>query len=500
MPARPRRETRRRGHVVLALAAGAVMALGTPPYDLWPVAILAIVAIFTILRRARSWAPIGWAAGTGYFGVSLSWIVEPFFIEPEIYGWMAPFALVGLAAGLALFWAAACGIAARLPGNRFLALAALWTAAEFARSTILTGFPWSLLGYLWLETPVIQWVSVIGPHGLTFVTLALAALAAAAGARSAVAAAIGTVLLWGGGLWLTPPLQDLEGRPVVRLVQPNAPQTEKWDPARQQIFYERQLDFTAAPADDPARAPALVVWPETALPMLLEDAGNAFAAMTDAATTHDPDGVPIATGILRYEDGHYYNALTVVEDGVAGQVYDKHHLVPFGEYMPLPELVSRLGLRALAARATGGFAAGPGPRPMPLGPLGIALPLICYEAVFPQDIHAAAFRPDWMLHVTNDAWFGTWSGPYQHLAQSRIRAIEQGVPLLRAANTGVSASIDGAGRVLASLDLGQAGYVDAPLPPPLRVTPYSRTGDWPLLVLLIGAIAAALVFGRRESV
>ncbi|WP_375257270.1 apolipoprotein N-acyltransferase [Citreimonas sp.] len=492
--ARARPVAWRGGHALLALAAGAVMALGTPPYDLWPLAILAIIAIFAILRRARRWALVGWAAGTGYFGLGLSWIVEPFFIEPEIYGWMAPFALVGLAAGLALFWALAFGIAARLPGHRFLALAVLWTAAEFARGTILTGFPWSLVGYLWLETPVIQWVSVAGPHGLTFATLALAALAAA-GRRPAIAAACGVALLWTGGLMLTPPPQDLSDRPVVRLVQPNAPQTEKWDPARQRVFYERGLDFTAAPPEDPARAPALVVWPETALPMLLEDAGNAFAAMTDAA-----DGAPVASGILRYEDGRYYNALALIEDGAATQIYDKHHLVPFGEYMPLPGLVSRLGLQALAARATGGFAAGPGPRPMPLGDLGTALPLICYEAVFPQDIHAADFRPDWMLHVTNDAWFGTWSGPYQHLAQSRIRAIERGVPLLRAANTGVSAAIDGAGRVLASLDLGQAGYVDAPLPPPLRVTPYSRIGDWPLLVLLVSVLAFAVLRSPRDSV
>ncbi|SDY35769.1 apolipoprotein N-acyltransferase [Citreimonas salinaria] len=485
---------RLRGHTALAFVAGAVMALGTPPYDLWPLAILSIAAIFAILRNARRWALAGWAAGTGYFGVSLSWIVEPFFIEPEIYGWMAPFALVGLAAGLALFWAAAFGLAARLKAKRFLALVVLWTAAELARSTVLTGFPWSLVGYLWLETPVIQWAAVAGPHGLTFATLGLAALAAS-GRRPALGAGLGVAVLWAGGVWLTPPMQDLSDRPVVRLVQPNAPQTEKWDPERQRIFYERQLDFTAAPADDPARAPSLVVWPETALPMLLEDAGNAFAAMTDAA-----EGTPVATGILRYEDGRYYNALVLVENGAATQLYDKHHLVPFGEYMPLPGLVSRLGLRALAARATGGFAAGPGPRPMPLGPLGTALPLICYEAVFPQDINAAGFRPDWMLHVTNDAWFGTWSGPYQHLAQSRIRAIEQGVPLLRAANTGVSAAIDGAGRVLASLDLGQAGFVDAPLPPPLRITPYSRTGDWPILVLLIGAIAFAVLRGRRETV
>jgi len=204
-------------------------------------------------------------------------------------------------------------------------------------------------------------------------------------------------------------------------------------------------------------------------------------------------------GIQRLEDEAFYNSLALVGQGAEVlQVYDKHHLVPFGEYMPLKPLFRRLNFSGLAARAEGGYSAGPGPQLVDLGAgLGRALPLICYEAVFPQDVNGYAERPDLLLQITNDAWFGEASGPYQHLAQARIRAIEQGLPLLRAANTGVSAVIDGAGRVLVSLPLGEAGHLDALLPPPLRVTPYSRTGDLPALALLLLLGAALAVWGRR---
>lgn len=485
--------------LLMAAAAGAVFALGQAPYDLWALASLGLVAVFVLARQVRhGWAGMAWAFGVGYFGLGLNWIVEPFQVDAAATGWMAPFALFGIAAGLSLFWAAAFGCAAL--AGRFWALVPFWAAAELARAYVLTGFPWAHVGYLWAPSPAIQWVSVIGPHGLGLLTLAFAGLAATAlttlRALPALGAMLLAVVLLAGGVWLTPPLSDLAGRPVVRLVQPNAPQEEKWDRAKSQLFFERQLDFTAAAPMPDSPVPALTVWPETSLPMLLNDAGTALAIISEAA---DPS-THVIVGVQREDDGQYFNSLVVTGANEAlRQVYDKHHLVPFGEYMPWASLFARFNILGLAARADGGFTPGPGPTLLDLGPLGHALPLICYEAVFPQDVSGAPSRPDLLLQITNDAWFGQRSGPYQHLAQARIRAIEQGLPMARAANTGVSAVIDGAGRILGRIPLGEAGYLDLPLPPALAATPYSRTGDMPF-VLLISVLCVSILFiARRDS-
>ncbi len=483
----------------LALAAGAVFALGQAPYDLWAAAFAGLVAIFALVRCLPSgWTGVGWTFGVGYFGFGLSWIVEPFAVDAAATGWMAPFALFGIAAGLALFWALAFWGAARV--GRLYALVPFWALAELARAHVLTGFPWAHVSYLWAPSPAIQWVSVFGPHGLGLLTLALAALTAQALTDRrmipALAALALAALLLGGGHWLTPPQSDLAERPTIRLIQPNAPQEEKWDRAKAQMFFDRQVDFTAAPPAPDSPPPALTIWPETSLPMLLAYADEALAVISDAAgpTT------PVIVGVQREEDGDYFNTLVVTgPDGAITQLYDKHHLVPFGEYMPWASLFARFNILGLAARADGGFAPGPGPALLDLGPLGSAVPLICYEAVFPQDVHGAPGRADMLLQITNDAWFGEWSGPFQHLAQARIRAIEQGLPMLRAANTGVSAVIDGGGRILGQIPLGQAGYIDLPLPPPLAPTFYSRTGDLPIFLLLLILSVTALFTLRRDS-
>ena len=487
----------------LALVSGAVLGLGQAPWDLPSLALAGLVgaaALFASCATPRQALGVGWGTGLGYVGLVLAWVLEPFQVDAATTGWMAPFALFFLAAGLALFWGGAFWGAAQAPARRgILALAVCWTAAEFARSYVLTGFSWALVGAFWLETPAIQWSAVIGPHGLNFVTVALAGLAASAlrSARvwpGAGALALGAVLI-GGGALLTPPPQDLSDRPVVRLVQPNAAQHEKWDPARMQGFFDRQVEYTAAPAQQGLARPELIVWPETAVPTLLNNAEELLAVVTEAALP-----ARVALGIQREEDGLYYNSMVIAGLGPRiDAVYDKHHLVPFGEYMPAPGLFRHIGIGGLAQRAASGYSAGPGPRMVDLGgDIGQALALICYEAVFPQDTRVHPARPALLLQVTNDAWFGNFSGPYQHLAQARMRAIEQGLPLVRAANTGVSAVIDGAGRVLDSLPLGEAGFLDHPLPPPMRVTPYSRMGDLPALALLL--VLGAAAFLRRRCV
>jgi apolipoprotein N-acyltransferase len=273
---------------------------------------------------------------------------------------------------------------------------------------------------------------------------------------------------------------------TVRLIQPNAAQHLKWRSDLAPMFFDRLLKHTAAPGK-----PDLIVWPETSVPFLLNRPGDGLKMVAEAA-----HGVPVAIGIQRTEGYRAYNSLAILNaDGTVGPVYDKHHLVPFGEYIPLGDLIWRLtGIERYAPSQGYGYSSGPGPQVLDLGRLGRVLPLICYEAVFPQDLRTPT-RADWILQVTDDGWFGTLSGPYQHFAQVRLRAIEQGLPILRAANTGVSAVIDAKGRVLQRLPLDTEGHIDAIIPGALPATIYSRTGDWPMLLLLL--ILAAGLFRRR---
>ncbi len=479
----------------LALAAGGVMALGQAPVD-WPLALFAALPVLLLLmdgtRGPRAAFALGWLAGAGYFAGTLFWIVEPFLVDPVRHGWMAPFALIGIAGGLALFWAVAFALARALwPASpaRIVTFAAIWTLAEFARAYVLTGFPWALVGYAWVETPVIQTVAFTGPHLLGFLTLVAAMLPGLGSLRAAVLAGLLVGAGWGWGAWrLAQPLPERAPPVLVRIVQPNAVQREKWDPERQAEFRRRLLEGTRA-----AGAPDVTIWPETAVPFVL---GQAPGEQAEAAAAVGPEG-RLILGIVRGDGAGWYNSLAVLEPGGVQQaVYDKHHLVPFGEYIPLAGLLGGLGLQGLATGS--GFAAGPGPRLVTVPGLPPFLPLICYEAIFPQGLRAPEGRADWLVQVTNDAWFGTASGPYQHLAQARVRAIEQGLPLARAANTGISAMIDPRGRVLASLGLETAGRLDAELPSALPAPVYARIGDIPgFIALIMLAGLTVFKFGNR---
>jgi apolipoprotein N-acyltransferase len=264
---------------------------------------------------------------------------------------------------------------------------------------------------------------------------------------------------------------------IARMVQPNVPQELKWNPDYFETFFQRQLDLSAEPG---AAAPDLIIWPEAAIPWRLEVAQSAFAVMAQSA-----QGAPVIFGANRAEDGRLYNALAVIDaQGGLTHTYDKRKTVPFGEYIPLGNLLGRFGFTGMATQDGYGFSRGPGPRVLDLGPLGQAAPLICYEAVFAHYAGAAPERPDMLIQITNDAWFGQAAGPQQHLAQARMRAIEQGLPLVRVANTGISAMIDPWGRVTASLPLGGQGALDAAVPLPREPTLYARTGDLPMVVIL----------------
>lgn len=497
----------RRLAVLGAAGSGGLAAFGHVPFSLWPLGLAGLALAGVLVARApraRSAAWRGWAAGTGFFLVTLHWIVEPFLVDIERHGWMAPFALGLMASGLALFWAAAAALgwaAATTPRRRGLALVGALGLAEMLRSVLFTGFPWVLPAYLWTETPVIQWTALIGPHGLGLLTLLLCALVFIAPRRALAGGLLAAAL---AGLWVTgvmraahPDAEEDTAAAVLRLVQPNAAQHLKWRPEMVEFFLDRQIALSAAPPAGGGPPPDLVIWPETAVEFLLERPHGALERMAAALAP----GASLAFGVRRLERGRAFNSLAVIDAAATvTHVYDKHHLVPFGEYLPFGELAASLGLFGLAAGPMLGFSPGPGPQVLDLGTAGRAVPLICYEAIFPWAVARAPRRPDWMLQVTNDAWFGTFAGPYQHLAQARVRAIEQGLPLMRVANTGVTAAIDARGHLLAEIPLGQSGAVDIPLPPALPATPYARTGDLPAWIAAMVLLAAVGLGARRKPI
>lgn len=474
----------------LVLCAGLLLALGQAPFSFPIGVVVGLPVLGGLLLRTADWRTgfrLGWLAGTAYFAGSMFWIVEPFFVEPEIYGWMAPFALLFLAVGLGLFWGLGFGLAARCNGKaRLVALVASLTLAEFLRAHVFTGFPWGLLAYVWSETPVFQLLAYIGPHGLGMVTVAIGVLPLIWSNRWLRGVTLLATLLAAWGLGAArlpddpPPLRDV----TLRLVQPNAEQRLKWHPDHVARFFQRSLSLSAgydAPVD-------VVIWPETALPFAYGEHPRGMEMVRAAV----PD-MQFIGGIQRPDGLELYNTLIHLDrNGDVAATYDKHHLVPFGEYVPLADLAARFGIYGMAAQDGTGFAAGEGPRIIDLPGVPPYLPMICYEAIFPGYAQMQGQRPEWLLHITNDAWFGSFSGPYQHLVQSRARAVEQGLPLARAANTGVSAMIGPYGQVLQALALNTDGFVDVRLPEPLAPTPYSRFGErmWLALALLLLAGAA----------
>ena len=478
----------------LAFGLGAVMATGQAPLGFWGLTLLGLAAFLHFVTRGGG---AGWLAlfgGAGYFALALSWIVQPFLIDVARYGWMAPFAIVFASFGFALFWAAAGLIAGLMPGRaqRVMTFALGLAVAELTRGYLLTGFPWALIGHIWIETPLAQVAALIGPSGLTLLTVVAVALPVAFRVRGMVAGAVLLAAGLGFGMARLAAPEPAARDVVLRLVQPNADQKVKWDPEVAGMLFERQLAFTAV-----LPQPDLVIWPETAVPYLMENNPEVGQAIATAA-----GGVPVVAGIQRYDGVQAWNSLAVIGDG--GQIealYDKYHLVPFGEYMPFGDvLYDWFGITAFAARQGNGYAAGTGGQVIDLGgELGKFVPLICYEAVFPQDLRGLPERPDWILQITNDAWFGTLTGPYQHLAQARFRAIEQGLPLVRVANTGITGVVDARGRIVAELPRGVATYLDAGLPGALAEPPYARWGEWPVLVLLAG-LGVWLAAWRRKSV
>ena len=504
-----------------ALAGGILAALAFPPFGFLPGLAGFALILWALDRPAphplRAAAFRGWLAGLGYFSVSVAWIVEPFLVDERAHGWMAPFALVLMAGGLSLFWAAAGAAWRRLRpqgGARALVFAGAFAGAEWLRGHLLTGFPWNLPGEAWpAGSPLSQGAALVGAYGLTWITLVLAAAPAwildpgTPGRRLSRAATVMVPALvlfaWGAHRIAGTPAG--EAGPRVRIVQADIDQKTKWRPENLPFILRTYVDLTRRPA---AQAPDIVVWPEGALPAIINDLMIPGQGWRETLASALAPGQVLAMGANRAEvrpDGGvaYHNSLVVLEGtgsdlAVAG-VYDKHRLVPFGEFIPLGDLAGRIGLRSLVHMPED-FTAGPPPRPLQLARLPAFQPMICYEALFPGFTRAAARRagerPAWILNVSNDAWFGRASGPWQHLNMARYRAIEEGLPIVRSTPTGISVVIDSSGRLIGPvLGLGTVGVIDQPLPAARPPTPYVRFGDVPFLVLLL--ISGALA-GHKE--
>ena len=482
-----------RSHLA-AWLGGAVTALALPPLHLLP-ALLGFALLLHLLRlapRRRTAFALGWWFGFGYFLAGLYWIAIAFFSDAERFGALAFPAVTLLCAGMALYPALAAWLATlhrwQSPTAGAFALAIAWMAMEVLRAWGFGGFPWNLTGYVWSGSAAISQLGALtGIYGLSLLAVALGALPAGLlepGPRRWWPLAAGAALLgliWVGGALR---LSDAEVAYVadvrLRLVQGNVPQEDKWRPEMRNRWFGHHLALSSTDAGGISH----VIWPESASSYPLDQVAEARALV---ARVVPPGGLLITGGErfdLRQEPPRVWNSLFAIDDaGAVRAQYDKHELVPFGEFMPLRDLLGRIGLSSLA-RGGLDFQAGPGRATIALPGLPPFSPLICYETIFAGQVIDPQTRPDWLLNITNDGWFGHSSGPYQHLAMARMRAVEEGLPMVRSANTGISVVVDPWGRVQARLGLGETGVLDAGLPLPLPATVFGRARWWPLLGLV----------------
>jgi apolipoprotein N-acyltransferase len=505
--------------ILAAFLAGAVTTLALAPANVWLVPFLTFPVLVWLvdgsaggrLGGTLAAATAGWWFGFGYFAAGLYWVGNALLVDARTFGWFLPFAVLGLPAYLALFTALGAALARLLwaPGaSRILALAVGLTVSEWLRGHLLTGFPWNAYGYA-LASPLAlaQGAALFGLWGLTFLAVAIYASPAAladerAGSRRWLAPLLSAAVLagiaaFGAVRLLVSPTTFVDGVRL-RIMQPNLPQDEKFNYSRKQEVMSRYVGLSQSSGG--LHDVTHLIWPESAFPFLLTREADALAQIAALL----PQDSVLITGAVRAPEGpleapirRAYNSIYVIDhQGSVVSVYDKIHLVPFGEFLPFQDALERLGLQQVT-KLPGGFLAGDRRRPLAVPHAPNALPLICYEIVFPEESAPRGERPGWIVNLTNDGWFGISLGPYQHLQQARLRAIEQGLPLVRAANTGISAVVDPLGRIIDRLALGTEGVLDARLPQRAQPTPFGRYGDLPAALMVALAFVLAL-WGRRS--
>jgi apolipoprotein N-acyltransferase len=509
----------------IALVAGALSALAMAPFNAWPVLFVTFPVTVWLIDGAGAGrvhglpaaAIAGWWFGLGYFVPGLYWTGYAFLVDASTFAWLMPFAVLGLPAYLALFTAFGFAMARLIwtsDASRVIALAAGLTVSEWLRGHVLTGFPWNTFGYALTEPLALaQTASLLGLWGLTFLAVAIFASPAvlidgsSRGRRPWVAPAMALLLLVAmgvfGGVRLARHPTTMVANLKLRIMQPNLQQDVRFNYSAKAAVMQKYLtlsDRASGPQSTGVRDANILIWPESAFPFFLTREADAMAQIADLL----PKGTVLITGSVRAPDAppgtritRAYNSIYVIDhDGSVLSVYDKLHLVPFGEYLPFQDWMERLGFVQLT-KVQGGFIPGLRRHTMEIPNAPRALPLICYEAIFPDVAAARDDRPGWIVNLTNDGWFGISTGPYQHLQQARLRGIEQGLPVVRAANTGISAVIDPLGRVVARLDLGLEGVLDSSLPSAIPPTIYARSGDIPAAILV--AVALVLVIRRRGA-
>lgn len=518
---------KRRG---IAFLAGALSALAMAPFNAFPILAITFPVLVWLLdgtgagRRGLLAAfGAGWWFGFGYFVAGLYWIGMALFVEADKFAWLLPFAVLGIPAGLAFFTAFGALIARALWTTgpaRILAFAFGLGFTEWLRGTILTGFPWNSFGYALTSVPQLaQSASLVGLWGLTLLALAIfASPATLADARDRtqhpwlpVIVSAFALFLMGAFGWhrlANNEIANVEGVRL-RLMQPNISQNLKWQPEQRPAVMRRYLslsDQATAPDRQGVKDITHLIWPESAFPFFLDREPQALAQIGELL----PPGVSLITGAIRLDaplpgrtDARVFNSIRVLRDnGAIIATYDKRYLVPFGEFLPFQSLLEAIGLQQLT-RVRGGFTAGTRRRALEIPGLPPTAPLICYEAIYPGYVLPEGARPRWILNLTNDAWFGITPGPYQHFAQARLRAVEEGLPLVRVANNGISAIVDPLGRIVRLLPLGSDGLIDGALPEALEGTVYSRHRNGPVLLLAIifaiGALAARRQRTRRGA-
>jgi len=508
---------------LVAFLAGAFAVLTQAPYDFFAAGFVSFPVLVWLLdgttldgpggllRRLRPAFAVGWWFGFGYFLAGLWWIGSALLVEADDFAWALPLAVVGIPLMLAFFYGFACAVARLMWSSnigRIAALAFGFALAEWLRGFLFTGFPWNAVGYAAMPVPLLmQSVSLIGMNGMnTLAVFVFAVPALLAGRRHlrlgfAFAVLLAAAHAGFGYVRLTAPPPVADKALDIRIVQPSVNLAEKWDETVRDRIFATMLALSSQAPEAGHAKPQLILWPETSVPFLFTERPQALTAIGDMLA----DGQMLVAGAVREEGGGqaadslYYNSVVAIDDhGEIVDAVDKVHLVPFGEYLPFAGLLRRLGIEQFVAGPMT-YSAG-NERHAITVPDGIhALPFICYEVIFPDIVAVDAASTELIVNVTNDAWFGDTPGPYQHFRQAQVRAVENGLPLIRAANNGISAVIDPRGRTVDALAIDARGALDVRVPIARQgVISADRRRINGFVVMILFALAAALFSVRRR--